>query len=342
MNNYKRPESNVNSGFEGNISTDGTITGMDTECKAERYTRPAFVALSAVACCLLWGSAFPCIKIGYGLLAIDGEDAISQILFAGYRFTIAGIMVIVIGSIMQRRFLKPDRKSLPLAIKLGMVQTVLQYLFFYLGLAHTSGVRGSIITASNVFISIFLSALVFGERLTIRKLVGCGIGFAGVVAINLGGDLGGAVSLGGEGFMLIAAGAAALSSVLIKKYSEFEDTFTLCGYQFFIGGIILIAAGLAGGGHVSGFTPASISLLCYLGLVSSVAYSLWSFLLKHNPVGRVAVFGFSNPVFGVLLSAVLLGEKNQAFTLSGLSALILVCIGITLAQTDGRNRRLTD
>lgn len=342
MNNDKLPEPCAVSGFEDNTIDDGTISGIDTGDKAERYTRPAFVAVSAIVCCLLWGSAFPCIKIGYDLLAIEGEDAISQILFAGYRFTIAGLMVIVIGSIMQRRFLKPDRKNLPLAIKLGMVQTVIQYLFFYLGLAHTSGVRGSIITASNVFISIFLSALVFGERLTVRKLAGCGIGFAGVVAINLGGGLGGAVSLTGEGFMLIAACAAALSSVLIKRYSAFEDTFTLCGYQFFIGGLILIAAGLAGGGHVSGFTPASLSLLCYLGLVSSVAYSLWSFLLKYNPVGRVAVFGFSNPVFGVLLSALLLGEKNQAFTLSGLSALILVCIGIFLAQTDGCNRRLTD
>ena len=132
--------------------------------------------------------------------------------------------------------------------------------------------------------------------------------------------------------MFVSAFAAALSSVLIKQYSEKEETFTLCGYQFLLGGIVLTLIGLLNGGNVTGFTPASTLLLGYLGLISSVAYSLWSLLLKYNPVGKVAVFGFSNPMFGVILSAILLGEKNQAFTLKGLLALILVCSGILIVN----------
>ena len=297
------------------------------------YTRPLFVCVVALLCCLLWGSAFPCIKIGYSLFEIPGEDTMSQMVFAGYRFTLAGILVILIGSLVKGRFLRPVCSSWPMVIKLGMVQTILQYVFFYTGLAHTTGVKSSIISASSVFMTLFLSAAVFREKLSARKVTGCLVGFAGVVLINLTGsglDLN--LALAGEGSILVSAFAGALSSVMIKSYSTREDTFTLCGYQFFFGGIILALIGLACGGRVTGFTPLSSLLLLYMGLISAVAYSMWSFLLKYNPVGKVAIFGFSNPIFGVILSALLLGERNQAFTVQGLAALILVCSGILLVN----------
>ena len=313
---------------------------MNRQKETDKFTRPLVVCGLALICCTLWGSAFPSIKIGYALLSISGEDTMSQMLFAGYRFTLAGIMVICIGSFMKKRMLVPGRGSWPLVMKLGCVQTIFQYVFFYMGLAHTTGVKSSIITASNVFIALFLSAAVFREKLSAVKLAGCLIGFGGVVLINLTGsglDLN--FSLAGEGAMLLSAFASSLSSVMIKSYSAREDTFTLCGYQFFFGGIVLSLIGLAGGGKVSGFTPASILLLLYLGMVSAVAYSLWSFLLSRNPVGNVAIFGFTNPVIGVILSAILLGEKNQAFTIQGLAALLMVCAGIFMVNKSQKGKQ---
>lgn len=296
-------------------------------------TKPGMVCAVALLCCLLWGSAFPSIKIGYRLFEIAEGDSMSQLLFAGYRFSLAGIMVILIVSLMNGHILCPKRSSWSMVIRLGAVQTIFQYVFFYMGLAHTTGVKSSIITASNVFFSIFLSALVFREKITPYKLAGCIIGFAGVVLINLTGngiDLN--LSFAGEGAILFSAFASSLSSVLIKRYSAKEDTFTLCGYQFLFGGIVLSVIGLVGGGRVSGFTASSVTLLAYMGLISAVAYSLWSVLLSCNPVGKVAIFGFSNPMFGVILSAILLGEKNQAFTFRGVTALILVCVGICIVN----------
>lgn len=305
----------------------------DKNTFSDILTKPYIVCMLALICCLLWGSAFPSIKIGYRLFSVSEEDTMSQMLFAGYRFTLAGIMVILIGSFVKKQFLCPKRSSWPMVVKLGAVQTIFQYVFFYMGLAHTTGVKASIITASNVFMAIFLSATVFREKLSFKKLLGCLIGFAGVIFINLtGSGLDMNLSLMGEGAMLLSAFAAALSSVLIKSYSAKEDTFTLCGYQFFFGGIILSLIGLVRGGNVTGFTVTSTLLLAYMGLISAVAYSLWSFLLKYNPVGKVAIFGFSNPIFGVILSAILLGEKNQAFTLQGLTALLLVCAGILMVN----------
>ena len=86
------------------------------------------------------------------------------------------------------------------------------------------------------------------------------------------------------------------------------------------------------GGRLTAFTPASVLLLIYMALISAVAYSLWGILLKHNPVSRISIFGFMNPVIGVLLSAVLLNEKNQAFSIYGLISLVLVCVGIYIVN----------
>ena len=191
-------------------------------------TKPGMVCAVALLCCLLWGSAFPSIKIGYRLFEIAESDSMSQLLFAGYRFSLAGIMVIVIGSFMSGRILCPKCSSWSMVIRLGAVQTIFQYVFFYMGLAHTTGVKSSIITASNVFFAIFLSAVVFREKITPGKMTGCIIGFAGVVLINLTGagiDLN--LSFAGEGAIMLSAFASALSSVLIKRYSAKEDTFTL-------------------------------------------------------------------------------------------------------------------
>lgn len=293
-------------------------------------TKNYMVCLLACVCCLLWGSAFPSIKVGYKLFKIAGDDTASQILFAGLRFVLAGILTVLIGSAISRKFLVPQKSSLKMIFNLSMAQTVIQYLLFYIGLANTTGVKASIIEASNVFFAILISSLLFHfEKLGGLKIVGCLIGFAGVVLINLGsGGFDSEMTLAGEGAILLSTLSYAFSSVLIKKYSQKENPVTLSGYQFFLGGMIMTVAALFMGGHLEEVSFKGIVLLVYMAMISAVAYSLWGILLKFNPVGKVTVFGFMNPVFGVILSAVILNEQNQAFTLQGLISLILVCIGI--------------
>ena len=153
---------------------------------AGTLTRPAVVAVLALICCGLWGSAFPCIKIGYRLFQIPAEDAGAQIVFAGFRFFLAGILALLLGSLLEKRILLPPKAAAGKIVKLSMMQTVFQYLFFYLGLAHTTGVKGAIIVGSNSLVTILIAACLFRqEQLTGRKLAGCLAGLAGVVAANL-------------------------------------------------------------------------------------------------------------------------------------------------------------
>lgn len=124
-------------------------------------TKTPVVCAIAILCCLLWGSATPSIKIGYKLFDIHSDAVAAQILFAGLRFTLAGILTILFGSIISKKVLVPKRKSLFPIAKLAMVQTILQYVFFYIGHANTSGVKAAIINGSNVFLAILFAVLIF-------------------------------------------------------------------------------------------------------------------------------------------------------------------------------------
>lgn len=291
------------------------------------------VCIGAMICCVLWGSAFPCVKLGYSFMKIVSNDTAAQILYAGLRFTLAGVLTVLIGSVSYRKFLIPKKKSIGKIFCLSMQQTVLQYLFFYIGLAHTSGVKASIIEGLNVFVAILVASLIFRqENLTSKKILGCILGFAGVVLVNISGkQVDFNLSLLGEGFIFFSTIAYAFSSVLMKKYSREENPVLLSGWQFVTGGIIMTLAGFLMGGRIQVFTAKSVGMLVYLAMVSAVAYSLWSLLLKYNPISRVAVYGFMNPVCGVLLSALLLDEAGM-LSVSAVFALVLVCGGIYIVN----------
>ena len=309
------------------------------------------VFLLAMVCCLLWGSAFPCIKIGYKLFDIASDDTWSQILYAGMRFFLAGMIAISIGSIAAKELLLPKGAAWVTVAKLSLFQTILQYLFFYIGLANTTGVKASIIEGANVFVAILVASLGFRqEKLTMRKIIGCIAGFAGVVLVNLGnGGLSMTFRLTGEGFIFISTVAYAISSALLKRYSQKENTVMLSGWQFAFGGFVMMLVGFAGGGRINGlrdvaaegshFAAAGLLMLIYLGFVSAVAYSLWGLLLKYNPVSKISVYGFMNPVFGVVLSALLLSESNASVGVGRIAAaLALVGVGILIINASGGSK----
>ena len=176
-------------------------------------------------------------------------------MLAGARFIIAGCMTILFGSILAGKILLPKKGSWKNVAILSLFQTVGQYYFFFMALAHTSGVRGSIINASGNFIAILFAVYIFRfEKMTLKKFLGCLVGFAGILLIMGGGQAlmsGGAVTLTGEGAMLAADFFYAGSSCLIKVFSRDENPVTLSGYQFLIGGTLLLAIGAVMGGNLT-------------------------------------------------------------------------------------------
>ena len=295
-------------------------------------TGKAAVIPLTMLCCLLWGSAFPCIKLGYGYSGIGSDDTASQILYAGLRFALAGVLALIMGSLTARKPLIPRRKAVPKIVMLSLFQTILQYTFFYIGLARSTGMKSSVITASNVFLSILVASLIFRtEKLTFRKILGCAVGFSGVVLINLSG-IGGGFRLTGEGFVFLSALSYAFSAALIKRFSAEEDPVMLSGWQFIVGGTFMTVLGLVLGGRIGTVDLRGAAMLVYLAIVSAAAFSIWGTLLKHNPVSMISVFGFMNPVFGVILSFLLLSERSEAGPLRVVAALGLVALGIVIVN----------
>jgi drug/metabolite transporter (DMT)-like permease len=297
--------------------------------RANLYQDRRFVIGMAVLCCFLWGSAFPAIKGGYALLHVGKSDTAAQMLFAGWRFLAAGLILLVLAA-LGRMPLVPPRDQIPKVVGLGFVQTTLQYVFFYVGLAHATGVKSSIMNATGAFFGVILAHFLYADdRLNRRKVLGCLLGFAGVVVVNLGGKgLDFDFTLLGEGFVVIAAFVLAAASIWGKTISQKMDAMVMTGWQLGIGGLGLLAIGYAGGGALEGFDARSLGLMAYMAGLSAAAFALWSLLLKHNPVGLLAVFNFLIPVFGVLLSALFLHEPVLAW--KNAAALVLVCGGIWL------------
>ncbi|AOR22628.1 DMT family transporter [Clostridium taeniosporum] len=299
--------------------------------KERIYTSRKNIVILAIICCILWGSAYPAIKVGYSLFNISSNDIASKLIFAGYRFAIAGILVLLLEIINKKNIFNYSLKEFGEIALLGSTQTAFQYIFFYIGLSYTTGVRGSIINGTGTFVSIILAHIIYkNDKLNFNKVIGCIIGFTGVVIVNLNGQsiTGQSFSINGEGSLMLAAIIFASSAIYGKKITQDKDASIVTGYQLLIGGIILVILGFIFGGTLEGFTLNSTLLLMYMALLSSAAFAIWTQLLKFNKVGVISVFNFLVPIFGTLLSAIFL--KENIFDIKILISLILVCSGIFL------------
>ena len=309
----------------------------DLQKKPSIFQNPLVVVLGALLCCALWGSATPFIKTGYALL-LPEKDVPSTILFAGIRFTLAGLLTVLIYSVARRKVLYPKRENLPRVLVIAAFQTVIQYIFFYVGLANTSGVKGTILSGSSAFFSVLIASLIFKqEKLTTKKIVACLFGLAGIILVNLQG-LDFTMNFFGDAFVLFSTISLAFSSVLIKRFSKHEDPVTLSGYQFIIGGLFMVAVGLIFGGKIVFTSLEGILVLIYLAFLSAVAYALWGMLLKFNPVSKVTIFSFTTPIFGTLLSMLMLTESSGVEPINLVLTLLLVSTGIFLLNYQKANK----
>ncbi|MGN0804629.1 MAG: DMT family transporter [Candidatus Coproplasma sp.] len=319
-----------------NISKESSPQNAQPTRAEKFFTKPLVVALCAILCCALWGSAFPCVKIGYKLFELDTKSAPTLMLFAGVRFTLAGVLVIAFGSVQKKKFLTPKPRNMWRVLIVALFQTALQYTFFYIGLSNVSGVKSSVINGLGVFFTILSACFIFRtEKFNLIKLLGCILGFSGVILINLGGEFSFTFKIFGEGFLILSGLSSAIASGFVKIFSRREDTTALCGYQFLIGGIFLICIGLAFGGRITHISVRAVFMLLYLAFLSACAFTLQGYLLKYNPVSKVAVYKSTNPLFGAVFSAIFLNESDQLLSYFTLIAIVLVCLGIFIINKFG-------
>lgn len=303
-----------------------------TEGSKSILSKPAVAMPLAFLCALTWSLAFPLIKIGQIEMHIDPGDFSSVALFAGIRFTLAGVVVLILAKLMRRSFKVSQPKGVWLLVLFSLSNIGFHYLFFYIGVVHQAGSRSAIIDSVGTFMVIVLSCLFFkDDKMTLRKVAGCLIGFGGILLANAdaGAGLFSGFSLAGDGAILLGTTFWAFGGILTRFVSKYADNIFSTGVSMALGGFVLVLIGVAFGGSVEVSTLKGVAIYAAMIAVSVVGFSVYNQLLVHNPVSRIAIFNSLIPILGVIMSSLLAGEPLK---LAYLAAGAVVAVGIVLVN----------
>lgn len=273
----------------------------------------------------LWASAIPLIKLTYKELGVETYDTFSKVNIAGIRFFMAGILAFIYAIIFGRKKLSIKRVNIKFVLVLALLQTSLQYFFYYIGLSNTSGVKSSIIQASNSFIIVIISLFLIPEdKISFNTIIALIIGTSGIILVNLNKRLDLNFKFTGEGFVLMSTSINALCSVLLRKYARGQSPYLINGLALLIGSFPLFIFGKIFQINDLHFTIKSFIMLFYGAFITATSFTIWTIVLQNHPANKFGVFKLFIPIFGSILSILVLGE---AFTLRLLVGLILVLIG---------------
>jgi drug/metabolite transporter (DMT)-like permease len=298
------------------------------------------VIVIAIFCSILWGSAFPVLKVSYTEMQMAADDTIAKIVLAGYRFLLAGVILLVGLLLFNRKALHLTRRQTFFIVIFGFIQTAVQYFFFYNGLANTSGIQGAILAASGTFFTVILAHFFYrNDRINGAKVFGLVVGFAGIIIANWGQEFSFDFHFTGEGFMILAAFTGAIGTIMAKEMALGIHPFALTGWQLAIGSIIMLAFGMPQMTQDAiVFTPLGWGLLLYSALLSAVAFALWYSILKYNKAGEISIYKFITPVSGVILSAIFIpGEVLNMFVYVAIG---LVALGIIAINFQPANKNV--
>ncbi len=295
-----------------------------------------FAPIGAVICTVLWGTAYPVIKYGYAQLNMTAVA--DKLIFAGLRFFLAGVMVLIVAWIRNRRFPTVPKERIGGVLLYGVLQTGLMYLFNYIGVANTTATKTSVLTAASAFFAVIFAPLFFkGERLTALKLIGVFVGMTGILLVNT--EALGGFSLMGEGLVLLSTLLNTAGSFVGKRVSG-GIIFEATAYQLMTGGAMLLFCGIPMGGSYP-LTAQSLWIVLYLAFVSAAAFTLWTALLVYHEAGRILVFNMLIPVTGAVWSFFILGEQ-QMLDLMFLLSVLLTAAGIILVNLRTRKEKETE
>ena len=274
------------------------------------FQRPLWVAIFALTAAVVWGWAYPLIKLGFKEFAITPEMTGSKMLFAGVRFCLSGLIILAMAKGRGFSFRLRKGSDCDFLLLYALFNTTFHYAFFYFGLSHSEGARAAILNTLSVFTVVILACLFFkSDKLTLRKILGCLIGFLGILALNLGGEQGGTgFTWLGDGMIILNALSSAVASLMTRGLSQRVNVFVGTGYSLALGGFLLIVPGLLLGGTLPLITPLGLFYLLLLIGISTSGFSLYNKLLSCNPVGKVAIYNSLIPIIGALTSCLCLGE----------------------------------
>ena len=283
------------------------------------FQRHVWVALLAFTAAFSWGWAFPLVKLGFAEYGITQDMTASKMLFAGLRFGLAGIIILLIAATTGRSFSykntapKGSFSNALFLLLFALMNTTLHYACFYIGLSYSQGARAAILNSMSVFTLVILACIFFkSDKMTYRKMLGCVVGFAGILTLNMGNQESGAFTLLGDGLIILNALCGAFAGLLTRGVNKRIDVFVGTGYSLAVGGFLLIIPSLLMGATLPHITLWGVCILALLVGISTIGFALYNKLLTCNPIGKVAIWNSLIPVVGALTSCICLHETFYA------------------------------
>jgi drug/metabolite transporter (DMT)-like permease len=289
-----------------------------------RQPLDATAIVAMVLLCALWGFQQVAIK----LAAAD----VSLVMQAGIRSGVATTLLLAWAALRRVPLWQRDRTLVP-----GLLAGIAfgaEFAMIYAGLAYTTAARMIVfLYLAPCFTALGLTLFVPGERLRGAQWAGIAVAFGGVVlAFADGFAQAGRSTLPGDALGAIAALLWAATTVLIRATPLARASATkVLLYQLAVSAVLLLAASrLLGEPGIVAVTPGAIASLAFQSVVVAFAsYLVWFWLLTRYLAGRLAVFSFLAPLFGVLFGTTILGEPlSSRFA----GAALLVGAGITLVN----------
>lgn len=216
---------------------------------------------SALLVMLLWGSLFPMVKLGYGAYNVSSVGDI--LLFAGIRFTICGFAVCLYALITDKESYKNVKRSIFPVLLSGFIAIVLHYAFTYSAMMFAESSKTAILKQIGALVYVCSSFLFFKEDiLSIRKLIGAVMGFAGIAAINTNSA---GITFGTDDALFVAASfCTVFSNVISKNVFRSVKPVTATGVSQLFGGLLLLIAGKFMGGSVTFSCDISLLIIIYI------------------------------------------------------------------------------
>ncbi len=216
---------------------------------------------------------------------------------------------------------------------LGLLNNAAYLGISAIALRHLSGGMGAVLASTNPIMLAVVSQFFLKERLAPRQVIGFLVAFVSVVGV-MNGRIGANDRLDSMLLVLLANALMVAGTVLFKRWELKHDLLIITGVQLLVASIALLVPSLLL--EPVGAVKWDANFLGALGYlvfgVSCGAMLIWFYLLRSGAASRASAFLFLNPVFGLLMGALLLGEplKDSDF-LGGFG----VAVGIYLAQKTG-------
>jgi len=200
--------------------------------------------------------------------------------------------------------------------------------------AYTGAGIASVLGNTQPLIIIVLAALFLGEKITLIKALALGLGLAGVILMALpalreqtGHPLLGAM------LALGSSASAAVTSVTVKRLHPGKSLMALTGWQLVAGCVVLLGLSVMfePQGTIA-WTGGFVGLLLFLALAGTALSTwLWFWLLQRAEVGRLSLYLFLVPVFGLLIATSGFGERLNALQAGGV-ALIFTAVALSVFE----------